>query len=113
MGIFIIEVNSFTPIGRAQHSSVLVRTKLYFFGGVISNGPDDLNDVFCLDVSQSFNSENPSWTLLTTMPFRSSFATVLLIDNNNQTIYLFGGMMLDPVTYKDSFVSFIHTFNKS
>jgi len=112
LGIFIIEVNSFIPVRRVFHSSVLVGTKLYIFGRAISDGTDELNEVIYLDISQSFNSENPSWTLQTEMPFESSFATVSLIDiNNNPTTYLFDGFMFDPISHNDLFVSFIHTFN--
>ena len=111
LGISIIEVNSFIPVGRAHHSSVIVDDKIYMFGGVISNGPDDLNETIYLDVSQSFNTEYPSWALSTAMPFGTAFGTVSFVDNSNSTIYLFGGTMFDPVTYEESYESFIYTFN--
>ena len=114
LGISIIEVNSFTLIGRYGHSSVLLGNKLYFFGGYLLSSLSNSNEIFYLDVSQPFNSGNPPWVDLTqaAIPFKSSFATVSLIDNNdNPTIYLFGGYMNDPVSNNDSFVSFIHTFN--
>jgi hypothetical protein len=49
-----LEIESFTPIGRLAHSSVLVENKLYFFGGAI-DGRSCSNEVFYLDVSQPFN----------------------------------------------------------
>jgi len=65
------------------------------------------NELFYLNVSQPFNLENPPWVELPSavIPFKSSYATVSLIDlNNNPTIYLFGGYMEDPVSNDDSFV---------
>ncbi|CAI2164541.1 18859_t:CDS:2 [Funneliformis geosporum] len=109
LGIFIKEVNSFTPISRNAFSSVLAGDKLYFFGG----NPNSIsNQTFCLDVSQSFSSENPPWieTPSAVIPFASVFATVSFIESSS-IIYLFGGFMYDPVTLVDSFQSFVHTFN--
>ncbi|CAI2175321.1 9568_t:CDS:2 [Funneliformis geosporum] len=111
IGISIKEVYSFTPIARDAFSSVLVGNALYFFGGqpyTISN------ETFYLDVSQSFNSENPPWieTPSAAIPFGSIFATVSsTIVNNNPSIYLFGGFMFDPVSLIDSFISFVYTFD--
>src|ERR1043165_3798454 len=114
LGIFIIGVESFTPKGRAGHSTALVGTKLYFFGGSIENDFSS-NEVFYLDVSQTFNFASPPWTDLTATAkilFGSEWGTVSLIDNNNDpTIYLFGGIMRDPVTNQDTFNSNFFTFN--
>ncbi|CAI2178263.1 15764_t:CDS:2, partial [Funneliformis geosporum] len=109
--IFVNKVNSFTPIVRISSSSILVGKKFYFFGGYTSKFS---NEVFYLDVSQSFNSENQQWIDLTPsspIPFGSAFATVSLIDDINPTIYLFGGFMVDSVSSKDIFESFVHKFN--
>src|SRR5688572_27356486 len=87
-----LRVESFTPGGRVGHSSVLVKEKLYFFGGM--NGITCTNEVFYLDVSKSFNSSNPTWTDVTQdvgIPFGSCWATVSY--DMKQTIYLFGGYM--------------------
>src|SRR4051812_27637542 len=49
-------VESFTPLGRIDHSSILFENKIYFFGGEVGNENDNYtNDVFFLDVSQQFN----------------------------------------------------------
>src|SRR3954454_20478413 len=114
LGIFTIRVESFTPKGRAGHCSALVGTKLYFFGGPIVNDFSS-NEVFYLDISQTFNSASPPLTDLTAsakIPFGSEWGTVSLIDNNNDPIiYLFGGLMRDPVSNKDTFNSNVHTYN--
>jgi hypothetical protein len=103
-----LEIESFTPAGRIAHSSVLVGNKLYFFGG--ENGLS-LDEVFYLDVSRSFNIQDPPWNDLTPsagMPFRSSYAAVSLSKiNNEQTIYLFGGITQDINTNEDNFVSMV------
>ncbi|CAI2166798.1 19743_t:CDS:2 [Funneliformis geosporum] len=102
------------PEARYVHSSVLVGSRIYFFGGEKVDS-EPVNEVFYLDVSQEFHIASAPWTDLTAsaaIPFLSSWATVTTREvNNNQIIYLFGGYMLDPTTSKDSFTSIIHTFN--
>src|SRR3954447_5372949 len=78
-------VESFTPVGRTAHSSVLVGNKLYFFGGQ-NDSLQSLNDVFYLDVSQPFNITFIPWIDLTTsagIPFKSSWASVAINRDNN------------------------------
>lgn len=107
-------VESYTPIGRLTHSSVLVGNNLYFFGGQYGNGSIS-NEVFYLNLSRSFDVENPPWFDLTStasIPFGSYFATVASNNvNNNLDIYLFGGVMVDMITQQDSFTSFVYKFN--
>src|SRR2546423_4574638 len=89
-----LEIESFTPSGRIVHSSVLVGSKLYFFGGEKDDGSCS-NEMFYLDVSQSFNIDVPPWNDLTPnagMPFKSCWGTVSSNDIDNKiTIYLIGG----------------------
>jgi len=104
-------VESFTPEGRVAHSSVLVGDKLYFFGG-FSTGSCS-NEIFYLDVSKSFYSSTPTWIDLTQdagIPFKSCWETISLNDKE-QTIYLFGGIMKDLTTNTDAFTSNVHSFN--
>ncbi|SRR6266498_1962637 len=106
-------VESFTPVGRIGHSSVLVGDKLYFFGGISDADVYGLNEVFYLDVSKSFNLADPPWVDLTQnagIQFKSCFGTVSLNDKE-QTIYLFGGYMIGITTDKDAFISNVHLFN--
>ena len=95
-----LEVESFTPTGRLAHSSILVENKLYFFGGAL-NGKSCSNEVFYLDVSQSFDMAAPPWNDLTPnagIPFKSVSGTASFSDiNNEQTIYLFNGVTHDKV----------------
>ncbi|CAI2194708.1 19075_t:CDS:2, partial [Funneliformis geosporum] len=103
---------SFTPEGRLSHYSVLVGNKLYFFGGYVDNAKSCTNQVFYLDLSQSFNLAVPPWVSLTQnagIPFKSCWGTTLLNDKE-QTINLFGGMMYNDL-YQDAFVSNVHSFN--
>src|SRR6266498_496639 len=106
-------VESFTPVGRIGHSSVLVGDKLYFFGGISDADVYGLNEVFYLNVSKSFNLAVPPWFDLTQnagIPFKSCWGTVSLNDKE-QTIYLFGGIMGDIFTDKDAFISNVYSFN--
>jgi N-acetylneuraminic acid mutarotase len=110
-----LEIESFTPIGRLAHSSVLVENKLYFFGGALNNSFCS-NEVFYLDVSQPFNIQAPLWNDITPnagIPFRSCWGTASLSNiNNEQTIYLFGGFNGDIATNEiESVGSVIHSFN--
>ena len=106
----LLGVESFTPPERLTHASALVGSKLYFFGG--TNHVEFLNDVFYLDVSNTFNVSSPPWVNLTTIPFRSALATVTVRDVNNEpTIYLFGGYMLDIKTGEITSTPILHTLN--
>ncbi len=100
------EVETFTPLGRWTHSSVLVGNKLYFFGGASEKSCS--NEVFYLDVSQQFSIEFPPFIDITAnegIPFKSCRGTTLLRElNNEQTIFLCGGSIYDNVTNEDSFV---------
>ncbi|RGB36395.1 hypothetical protein C1646_666975 [Rhizophagus diaphanus] len=111
--IFVIKTESFTG-ERCGHSSVLIGSKLYFFGGLKVNG--FLSDeVFYLDVSKTFNIESPPWVDLSIhakMPFGSAMTTMSLVYINNEPIaYLFGGMMYDPITNVNIYVTNVHRFN--
>jgi N-acetylneuraminic acid mutarotase len=110
-----LEIESFTPISRLAHSSVLVENKLYFFGGVL-NDSFCSNEVFYLDVSQTFNIQAPLWNDITPnagIPFRIGWGTTSLNDiNNKQTIYLLGGIIQNIATNDtESVGSFIYSFN--
>ncbi|CAI2184974.1 11743_t:CDS:2, partial [Funneliformis geosporum] len=106
------KVGSFTPEGRLAHSTVLVENKLYFFGGYVDNANTCTNQVFYLDLSQSFILTAPPWVSLTQnagIPFKSCWGTALLNDKE-QTINLFGGLMRNDMR-QDAFVSNVHSFN--
>src|SRR5205807_1116091 len=74
-----------------------------------------LNEVFYLDVSQPFNIASPPWNDLTVnggMPIRNCWGAASLSDaNNEQNIYLFGGITDDIITNNDSFKSLVYQFN--
>jgi N-acetylneuraminic acid mutarotase len=110
-----VEIESFTPAGRHAHSSVLVGNKLYFLGGLSDAVNDYTNEVFYLDVSKPFNTQAPPWNDLTQsarIPFKSSWATASLSNvNNEQTIYLFGGIAQDLVTSENNVASMVYSFN--
>ncbi|PKY23795.1 hypothetical protein RhiirB3_471648 [Rhizophagus irregularis] len=103
-------VESYIPVGRIGHSSILIGNKIYYFGGITDVGAS-LNDVFYLDLSQPFNVANPPWIKITDIPFGSSWGSVALDNSNNTEVYLFGGITDDVNTQKDSFKSFVYKFN--
>ncbi|CAI2179065.1 17390_t:CDS:10 [Funneliformis geosporum] len=105
-------IESFTPVGRIAHSSVLAENKLYFFGGVIDDKACS-NEVFYLDVSQPFVTETPPWTDLTLnsgIPLKSCWGTVSS-NEVQKTIYLFGGSTYNLMKDEDSFISNVYSFN--
>jgi len=111
LSYLFFRVEPFTPEERMAHSSILVGDKLYFFGG-FSTGSCS-NEIFYLDVSKSFYSSTPTWSDLTQdagIPFKSCWETVSLNDKE-QTIYLFGGIMKDLTTNNDVFTSNVHSLN--
>ncbi|CAG8549800.1 20893_t:CDS:2, partial [Rhizophagus irregularis] len=87
-------VESYIPVGRIGHSSILIGNKIYYFGGITDVGAS-LNDVFYLDLSQPFNVANPPWIKITDIPFGSSWGSVALDNSNNTEVYLFGGITDD------------------
>jgi len=106
-----LEDKIFTPRGRLGHSSVLVENKLYFFGGYRTDGCVD--EVFALDLSESFNLTAPPWIDLKSsvgMPFNSCWGTVSFNDAE-QIIYLFGGFMNDVTTNNDTATTNLLSFN--
>jgi hypothetical protein len=108
-----LEIESFIPAGRLAHSSVLVG---YFIGGVLDSGYGT-HDVFYLDVSKPFNIQVPPWNDLTLNVklsfkgggpnYKNGWGTVSFSDiNNEETIYLFGGITNSP-----KLPSTIHSLN--
>ncbi|RHZ75772.1 hypothetical protein Glove_209g23 [Diversispora epigaea] len=93
--------SSFTPSPRYATSSILIGTRLYFFGGWAKDSDSIENcqsDVFYLDISNSFNiddnNQNIPWNDLTStaeIPERICWHNSIKETNNN-TIYLFGGI---------------------
>ncbi|CAI2184577.1 9467_t:CDS:2 [Funneliformis geosporum] len=92
---------TFSPEARYAHTSTLVGTKLFFFGGLIrleSNASIivSTNDVFYLELSQPFNTMSPPWIKLSDispLPVRLSWATSSYGGANNSMIFIFGGTM--------------------
>jgi N-acetylneuraminic acid mutarotase len=114
--ILLIEiVQSLTPADRSVLSSVLVDKKIFFFGGYSINSPNvspNLNQILYLDVSKPLNTANPPFEEIPNaqIPFGSSFATAFFSPQKN-TVYLFGGIMVDVNTDLDSFKSVLYSYN--
>ncbi|CAI2165239.1 13564_t:CDS:2 [Funneliformis geosporum] len=68
------------PGRRLAHSTALVENKLYFFGGCVDITKSCTNQVFYLDLSQSFNLAAPPWVSLTQkagIPFKNELLSSL------------------------------------
>ncbi|CAG8531275.1 20576_t:CDS:2, partial [Dentiscutata erythropus] len=84
-------VVAFVPTSRYSQSSVIIKTKIYYLGGIDLTGKG-ANSLFYLDVSSPFDSTNPKWTDLTSVapiPVNSAFAPSCVGGSNNSTIFLF------------------------
>nr|CAG8563203.1 12888_t:CDS:2 [Entrophospora candida] len=102
-------VNSVPTDPRYVHSTVIVNNTLYVMGG-FSNGQSS-REFFSLDLSQPFNATTPPWKDLTTaspLPVLISWAKASSNTNNN-TIFLFGGLMRDTVTGESNSKSVVYT----
>ncbi|CAG8813146.1 16260_t:CDS:1, partial [Dentiscutata erythropus] len=112
--------SSFTPSPRYATSSILIGTKLYFFGGWAKDSDNIENcqsDIFYLDISNSFNIEddnqNIPWIDLTStaeIPERICWHNSLKEINNN-TIYLFGGITQNIKSKELTFDTLLYKFD--
>ncbi|CAG8488600.1 17662_t:CDS:2 [Cetraspora pellucida] len=93
---FITITTAFTPASRIYQGSVIIKNKIYFLGGLnITNV--GTSDLFYLDISSPFNSDNLKWTSLTPIPVKSAFAPSCFGGSNNSTIFLFEHRRTDNV----------------
>ncbi|CAH1764437.1 15253_t:CDS:10, partial [Entrophospora sp. SA101] len=108
--VFLFDaVNSVPTDPRFIHATVIVNNNLYVMGGVSNGLPS--REFFSLDLSQPFNTTTPPWKDLTTasqLPVFSSWAKASS-NAKNDTIFLFGGIMLDVVTGDYNLKSVIYT----
>jgi N-acetylneuraminic acid mutarotase len=108
----IVNIKCQIPMGRAQHTATLIKTKIYFLGGLGGNGKS-LNDFFFLDLSKSFETGKavlPFTDLsvkASAIPPHHAAAASLYSDDS---IFLFGGNV-DPSFNNPSFVEF--SFNST
>nr|CAG8600164.1 7624_t:CDS:2 [Entrophospora candida] len=102
-------VNSTPADPRYVHATVVVNNNLYVMGG-ISNGLPS-REFFLLDLSQPFDATTPPWKDLTTtspLPVLISWAKASS-NTNNDTIFLFGGVMNDTVTGDYNLKNMVYT----
>ncbi|KAF0538919.1 galactose oxidase [Gigaspora margarita] len=78
------------PSPRREQTSILVGTKLYFFGGNTSPTVDT-NEVWYLELSNSFNISTSPWHSDVVMPVGYTFGTSCLSPFDNSTVFLIGG----------------------
>ncbi|CAG8537941.1 7459_t:CDS:2 [Dentiscutata erythropus] len=109
--IFICNViGSFIPEGRAGQEAILIGTQLYFMGGsrtIPSSNPIKSNirgynlsdEVFFLDLSSAFSTNNPPFVDLSDagarMEFGNEKGSVVLGGANKDNVYLVGGTQQD------------------
>ncbi|CAG8723349.1 13337_t:CDS:2, partial [Racocetra fulgida] len=87
---------AFTPASRIYQGSVIIENKIYFLGGLnIANV--GTSDLFYLDISSPFSTENLRWSNLAPIPVKSAFSPSCLGGSNNSTIFLFEHRNTDNV----------------
>ncbi|KAF0538917.1 galactose oxidase [Gigaspora margarita] len=97
------------PSPRCEQTSLLVGTRLYFFGGETSIG--ESNEVWYLDLSSSFNISTPLWHSDVVMPVGYNLGTSCLSPIDNSTVFLVGGRTWIANTFDYSYTSPVHKFN--
>ncbi|CAJ0827630.1 13324_t:CDS:2 [Entrophospora sp. SA101] len=106
--LFLV-VDSIPTDPRYVHATVVVNNNLYVIGGRANYGSS--REFFSLDLSQPFDTTTPPWKDLTEtsqLPVFSSWAKASF-NTNNDTIFLFGGLMLDAVTGDNNLKSVVYT----
>ncbi|CAG8466538.1 21125_t:CDS:2 [Dentiscutata erythropus] len=110
--VFTCNVNggSFIPEGRAGQEAILIGTQLYFMGGSRLIPPSNpikskirgynlSDEVFFLDLSSAFSTNNPPYVDLSAagarMKFGSEKGTVVLGGPSKEDAYLIGGTQQD------------------
>ncbi|KAF0549454.1 galactose oxidase [Gigaspora margarita] len=94
------------PSPRREQTSTLVGTRLYFFGG---GSTSPTNEVWYLDLSNSFNISAPSWHSDVVMPVEYNFGTSCLSPIDNSTVFLIGGRTWIANNYL--YTSSVYKFN--
>ncbi|CAH1763341.1 2479_t:CDS:2 [Entrophospora sp. SA101] len=108
--LFLV-VNSAPTDPRLVHATVIVNNILYVMGG-FSNGRSS-REFISLDLSQAFDATTPPWKDLTEtspLPILSSWAKASS-NTNNDTIFLFGGLMRDTITINYNLKSVVYTYD--
>ncbi|KAF0426406.1 galactose oxidase [Gigaspora margarita] len=98
------------PSPRREQTSILVGNKLYFFGGNTSPTSTS-NEVWYLELSNSFNISTPPWHNDNVMPVGYTFGTSCLSPIDNSTVFLIGGKTWIANTINYSYTSSVYMFN--
>ncbi|CAG8644397.1 3944_t:CDS:1, partial [Acaulospora colombiana] len=107
-------VIGFTPTARVGSTQNLIGTKLYFAGGFTGLTQPYSNDFFYLDLSNSFQIDNPPWVSLSaSVPISPTYSTSITSPLDNSTIYLIGGYMQNPSTNSPDNNTLVYTFNSN
>ncbi|KAF0513386.1 galactose oxidase [Gigaspora margarita] len=111
VNLFVISQN--IPSPRYKQASSLVNIKFYFFGGLTKSSlsPSYTNEVWYLDLSNSFNITTPPWHKDFDMPiaYSAGSSCVNLIDNSS--VFIIGGNMIIPNTTTFDYSSSVYIFN--
>ncbi|KAF0549489.1 galactose oxidase [Gigaspora margarita] len=106
---FIICQN--VPSPRSQQTSSLVGTRFYFFGG---SSKIPTNEVWYIDLSNSFNISTPPWHSDVVMPVGYGLGTSCLSPIDNSSVFLVGGrtsIITSATTFYYAYISSVYKFN--
>ncbi|RIB07101.1 hypothetical protein C2G38_2114642 [Gigaspora rosea] len=88
------------PSPRYEQASSLIGTRFYFFGG--QTGSFSSNEVWYLDLSNSFNKTIPPWRKDIGMPVGYSIGSLCVSPIDNSSVFLVGGRIFIPNTFSPS-----------
>ncbi|PKY44016.1 hypothetical protein RhiirA4_512033 [Rhizophagus irregularis] len=114
ISLVITPVEPLLPEPRYGHSSTLVGTKLYFFGGLGSGSENNSlsTQTFFLDVSKPFRIDNPPWTIVQSpIPVGISQAQSFAGGNSKDQIFLYGGERKNPTNFSLIYDNIIYLFD--
>ncbi|CAG8766137.1 15085_t:CDS:2, partial [Dentiscutata erythropus] len=102
----------FIPDPRQYQTTVLIGTRLVSFGGYTGK-PEYTNETIILDLSKSFDTSHPSWSvnIKGTAPMNTEFSTSCLSPIDQSTVYIIGGVSYDDASSRFVKPSLVYTFN--
>ncbi|CAG8506784.1 4092_t:CDS:2 [Diversispora eburnea] len=84
-------------------NSVLINNKIFYFAG-------DRHEVFYLDLLNSLNTSYTEWVSVADSPISIKYSTSV-VNINDSTVFLIGGLMKNPYTGDDDYSHFVYNFD--
>ncbi|RHZ53556.1 hypothetical protein Glove_441g36 [Diversispora epigaea] len=109
--LLINSILCYDPPKRCFHNSLIIDDRLLIFSGY-TNISDYTFELFYLDLSNSFENDKLTWTLIPdgSLPVYTWRSTAVL---DGSTIYLYGGFMLNKGTLEYDYSNLVYKYDYS